>query len=80
MNPPVITGWAEGERERERGRGREREREREREIERERAGGRGYFGSVTRRMHSNCFIGQEPLKPRTNVSCRFLKNQLAISF
>jgi hypothetical protein len=23
---------------------------------------------------------QEPLKPRTNVSCRFLKNQLAISF
>jgi hypothetical protein len=24
--------------------------------------------------------GQEPLKPRTNVSCRFLKNQLAICF
>jgi hypothetical protein len=23
---------------------------------------------------------QEPLKPRTNVSCRFLENQLAISF
>jgi hypothetical protein len=28
-------------------------------------------------MHN---IAQEPLKPRTNVSCRFLKNQLAISF
>jgi hypothetical protein len=27
-----------------------------------------------------CVLGQEPLKPRTNVSCRFLENQLAISF
>jgi hypothetical protein len=25
-------------------------------------------------------LHQEPLKPRPNVSCRFLENQLAISF
>jgi hypothetical protein len=25
-------------------------------------------------------LEQEPLKPRTNVSCRFLENQLAVSF
>jgi hypothetical protein len=28
----------------------------------------------------HCNSNQEPLKPRTNVSCRFLENQIAISF
>jgi hypothetical protein len=46
--------------------------------------GRGSYNlrktETKQRFATLCYIMQEPLKPRTNVSCRFLENQLAISF